>query len=125
LVRRAKYDWLATRYDGLGRHPSSYWEQITDLKKGLTALRTDDKIPLFKNKEGVKCKTSEQNKSVLVEHWKNVFNLPCSVYTQVLGMVKQRPVIEQLGQLPTDKEIIECTRKAKKGKASGDNIEYL
>ncbi len=35
--------------------------------------------------------------------------------------VKQRPIIEALGRLPTDKEIVECTRKAKKGKAPGDN----
>jgi hypothetical protein len=121
LIRKAKFNWLATRYEGLGRFPCNYWDHIADLKKGLTAWKDEDKIPLFKNKGGTKCKTLEQNKKVLVDHWKNVFNLPCIVDPDVLERVKQRPIIEALGRLPTDKEIVECTRKAKKGKAPGDN----
>ena len=67
IIRKAKYNWLASRYDGLGRFPSSYWDNISELKKGLTALKAEDKIPLFRNKVGVKCKTSDENQKALEE----------------------------------------------------------
>jgi exonuclease III len=122
-VRKAKHKWQAHRYDGLSdcRNPGSYWLHIKDLKDGLSSLKSDDNIPWFKNKAGVKSKTQMQNNAALKEHWTNLFNLPSTVDKTVMDKVRQRAIVVELGELPSDKEIINSTRKAKKGKAAGEN----
>ena len=122
-VRRAKHDWRAHRFDGLreGQNPGTYWESVKELRKGLATMKAANSGQWFKDKAGVKSKTVEDNNRALKEHWEGVFNLPVSVDARVLDRVKQRPIIDALSALPSDKEIMRCTRNAKKGKAPGDN----
>jgi hypothetical protein len=122
-IRKAKHNWQAHRYDGVspGQPPGAIWKNIKDLRAGLSALKSADHAPWFKNKAGVKSKTNEQNNAAMKEHWGNLFNLPSTIDEKVLDKVRQRPVIVEMGALPSDKEIIKYTRKAKKDRAAGDN----
>ena len=75
---------------------------------------------LFRKPDG-SMSSPEENPKTVQEHFTRVYDSVSSLDPTVLEEIRQRPVREELGALPTDDEIRAAIRKAKSNKSPGDS----
>jgi Reverse transcriptase (RNA-dependent DNA polymerase) len=124
-VRAAKRAWLEERTSKMPadcRHPKVFWKAAKELQEGLDGAGVTPYVPKrFADSNGVLATTDAANAEIVRSHFDSVYNRRTDVDPSVLSELRQRGVEEGLAAEPTAGEVATHLRKAKKGKAPGDN----
>ena len=122
-VRRCKRQWLQVQFEGIkpGATPAFYWRHVNRLRGGLGSARDAGSDPLFHTADGEPTTTRLESNEAKAQHWHNVFNRPAQADWSVLEGLRQRPVRDEFSDPPSDEEIIQAIRRAKRGKSPGLN----
>jgi len=123
-VREAKRSWIeqlaAQHLPSDCGEPGKYWQVINELRRGLD--RVNPVVHMrFKGDDGELCMSDEANAEVARRHFDGVYNRRTNADHSVLELVRQRDVVPDLADEPSKDEVAFHLRRAKSGKAPGDN----
>jgi hypothetical protein len=122
-VRDAKRVWLNERISSIAtdcKQPGVYWTALGELKGGLDRSTRVAKMQL-RRQDGSLGETDEDNVRELSSALDGVYNRSTSVDRTVLGLLPQLQVVDELADEPSAAEVAEHLKKAKRGKAPGEN----
>jgi len=120
----AKSKWvnelLDTINSGPGAHPKLFWDTAKLLKRGM-GNTSPAVIVKMKKGDGALCETEAESAEVFRVHFDRLYNNIQPYEQSAIDSLKQRPVDEALGMLPTTADTALHIKRLNNGKAPGDN----
>ncbi|MDE0908581.1 MAG: reverse transcriptase family protein [SAR324 cluster bacterium] len=134
-IRKAKELWLEERVDAIntsaayggGIDPRVVWNMVKELKAGSSTWKRAATVRL-KKADGTWCEGPVENAERFREHFSKVLNIESEFDDSVLNLVEQRPIREDLDEVPSVEEVAKAAAKMRSQKAAGDSkvpAEYL
>ena len=122
-VRAAKDAWFQRKAMEAerGRHGGKLvWCCIRDIqrgRRGLVPVRT----ATVRDEEGNVCDSPEEQQQRWRRHFTKILNIQSEFSAEELERVRQRPVRQDMEELPSEEELLRAVGKLKNGKAGGES----
>ncbi len=122
-VRDAKNGWFQRKaMEASARRNGGkvVWKCIKDIqrsRRGLAPMR----VTIVKDEDGNPCTTPDSQQQRWQRHFEKVLNVQSMFSEAEVTSVWQRPVREEMAEVPSEEEVLEAVMKMKNGKTAGES----
>ena len=122
-ARAAKNAWFTTKAEEaqLSRFGGKkVWKCIRDMQYGRRGL-VPARLATVTDEEGNPCTTAEAQQQRWRRHFSKILNIQSQFKEDEIMRAKQRPIRQEIAEIPTEEELIKAVSKLKSGKAGGSS----
>eukprot|EP00978_Attheya_sp_CCMP212_P004158 scaffold9027_cov61-Attheya_sp.AAC.6 len=120
-AKKAWHEKRAKEVHDMQFNQKKAWLAIREIQAGMSGHHTTQSDIKMRKADGNLATSDSDNADVMGEHFTKVFNNHRPIDTSVLDELNQRPIIEELGNPPTEAEFDKALRNIANGKSPGES----